>query len=161
MPLSHRFITLAFITALTGCCGLQGPLGPGHDSAEPDTGDVGGRPLPEAYSDCRTMDGDPIEIAAGATIEGDTLQVEVASSGGCRVHEYVICWPDGVFHETPDVQIDLEIYHDANGDLCEAIETANLEIDLTPVRDAAEDDLGMMDGVIRVLLGPNDLEYTL
>ena len=161
MTLRHPFFVFAAVTALTGCCSLHGPLGSGHDSADPDTGDVGGTPLPEPYSDCRTLDGDPIEIGADATIEGDTLRVEVSSSGGCRVHDYVICWPDGVFYETPDTRIDLEIYHDANGDMCEAIETANLEFDLTPIRDAAEVDLGIDEGVIRVLLGPNDLEYAL
>ena len=69
-----------------------------------------------------------------ATVEGDTLSIGVSHSGGCANHEWELCW-DGEVMESAPVQIRLPLGHNANGDSCEAIETDNIQSDISVLAD--------------------------
>lgn len=121
---------------------------------------------PEPFGDCRADDGDPYDIGgAGDTgdpvwIEADTLFVIVGHAGGCEAHDYRICWPDAAIMESDPVQVDLEVWHDANGDSCDAYLTETLAFDLTPLRDAWHDNYGAGPGTITIHLGGETVDYT-
>lgn len=115
--------------------------------------------LPEEFSDCSAADGDEISVD-GASISGDTLSVDVGHGGGCETHEYSICWPDQTFMESEPVQVNLEIYHDANGDMCDAYFTSTLTFDLTPLKTAWQDAYQQESGTITVHVDGQTVEYT-
>jgi hypothetical protein len=83
---------------------------------------------------------DPLTITHAA-IAGDTLLVSVSHGGGCVAHGYGSCW-DGLFAESDPVQTWLKINHEDNDDPCDAIVTAELSFDLTPMRDAYQQPSG-------------------
>lgn len=120
---------------------------------------------PEPFSDCRTDDGDPIEVGHpdgtgdAVWIEEDTLHVIVSHGGGCEEHVYEICWPDQAFMESEPVQVALEIWHDANDDMCDAYLTEELAFDLTPLRDAWHDSYGAGPGIITIHVDGESVEY--
>lgn len=114
---------------------------------------------PEDFSDCRTSDGDPITIEAGATITNGVLSVPVAHGGGCGDHEYAICWPDQTFMESAPVQVALEIWHDSGGDTCEAWLSSTLNFDLGPL-EAVHSDTYAGDDTLVINIGRDALEYT-
>jgi hypothetical protein len=116
-------------------------------------------PLPDAFSDCVASDGDPVEVT-GLTVDGDTAVVDVTYSGGCAEHEFTLCWPDQSFQESDPVQARLDLYHDANGDTCEAGIIGPVEIDLAPLRDAWIDAYGGSTGTIVIHVGEFTADYT-
>lgn len=68
------------------------------------------------------------------------LVVTVEYSGGCEVHDFEARVVNGVFEEPgPNggtmLEFDLELYHDANGDACEALQRRTLAWDLEPLID--------------------------
>lgn len=104
-------------------------------------GEIVDRPLPELFSDCDGSTGDPIAIEGldGATepfveMSGDTLRVAVGHGGGCEAHEYVLCWPTQDVSASDPPVVALSLFHDANGDMCEAYLSEVLEFDLSPLR---------------------------
>jgi hypothetical protein len=67
-----------------------------------------------------------------ARIEGDTLFLNVEYSGGCADHDFDMC--HGMFMTSLPAQVNLELDHDANGDLCRALISETLRFDLTTLR---------------------------
>ncbi len=98
-----------------------------------DSGDDDG--IPVNLSDCSAVDGDDLVVSA-ASIDGDTLTADVGYGGGCETHEFALCWPDETFAESEPVQVWLEIWHNDNGDACEAWASESLDFDLTPLADS-------------------------
>ena len=114
---------------------------------------------PDHLSDCRSADGDPLEIGDDAVLDGERLSVTVYHSGGCAEHAYVLCLPAGGFSEGVPVGAHLEIWHDANDDMCEALETETLTFDIAPLVDDYVDGYGA-EGTLLISIGSNELEYT-
>ena len=75
---------------------------------------------------------DPAEIVE-ASLEGDVLRLTVRHGGGCRRHGYSLLH-SGAFTKSIPPQTFVTLSHDANGDVCEALLTAELAFDLTPLR---------------------------
>lgn len=83
---------------------------------------------------------DPFEVT-DATIEGDSLAVTVAYSGGCAEHTFALCW-DGEWLESNPVQTGLRIAHDDGGDDCDAYPSEEVEFDLLPMQAAYQQAYG-------------------
>ena len=64
-------------------------------------------------------------------VDGDSLRIDVAYSGGCRNHQFIL-WklPDGNPRGVPEVMLE----HRANGDMCEAWISQKLAYSLVPLR---------------------------
>lgn len=124
--------------------------------------------VPEEFSTCDGDDGYTISIggldSAGApvSVEGDTLSVEVGYGGGCEEHLFSICWPDATFLESSPVQVNLEIWHGGEADMCEAYLTDTLTFDLSPLKAAWKDAYGDTPGtiVLNIAGAPESVEYT-
>ena len=69
-----------------------------------------------------------------ATLEGDTLRVNVSYGGGCETHAFTLV-AEPRFLESFPVQLRVSLAHDANGDRCEAWITENHHFDLTPIKE--------------------------
>ena len=68
-----------------------------------------------------------------ANIDGDTLQLTVSYSGGCKEHEFkLVAW--NYFLESNPVQAHVLLAHNANGDLCRGWITEVLHFDLSPLK---------------------------
>lgn len=108
---------------------------------------------------CAPTDPDaPIEVSA-ASVEGDTLSVEVSHGGGCEEHLYGLCWePD--WAESHPVQVRLEVLHEDNDDGCEAYLTTTVTFDLTPLAEEYEDRYGTSDGTLALFVGGESVFYT-
>ena len=74
-------------------------------------------------------------IINAATIEDDTLRVNVSYSGGCETHAFTLV-AEPRFLESFPVQLRVSIAHNANGDTCEASITEDHVFDLTPIKEA-------------------------
>ena len=103
------------------------------DDKADDSGGSGTTPI--AFSACSAYDSGSADVSA-LSISGDTLSVEVGYGGGCEHHEFTVCWPDQAFAESEPVQASLALWHEANGDGCEAYITESFDFDLTPMKDA-------------------------
>lgn len=68
-----------------------------------------------------------------ARIAGETLELEVAHSGGCREHTFDLYMAPAVFLESTPVQANLYLRHDADGDPCRAYLRRVPRFDLRPV----------------------------
>jgi hypothetical protein len=103
------------------------------DDKGDDSGDSSTTPV--AFSACTAYDSGSADVSA-LSVSGDTLSVEVGYGGGCEDHQFTVCWPDQVFAESEPVQASLALWHEANGDSCEAYLTEVLDFDLTPMKEA-------------------------
>jgi cysteine-rich repeat protein len=104
---------------------------------------------------------DPLTITAAAIV-GDDLNVEVKYGGGCEEHVIGLCWEEA-FAESDPVQTGIQLWHDANGDLCDALITEMRTIDLSSLRVAWQEGYQQEHGTIIVHLDGWDggsLEYT-
>ena len=65
------------------------------------------------------------------TIDDTSLKmlIEVQYGGGCKKHDFKLVWPDAIIMIYPP-KFSVILNHDANGDMCEALPTSVLEIDL-------------------------------
>ncbi len=91
---------------------------------------------------------DPVTITGGA-IEGDVLTLEVSYGGGCEEHGFGGCW-DGNFDLSEPPGAGLTLWHDANGDGCEALLYDSVALSLVPMRLAAEGGDPQASGTINV-----------
>lgn len=71
---------------------------------------------------------DPLSVL-GASVVEDTLRMRVRYGGGCREHQFTLCWGGG-FAESHPVQARLAIQHDAQDDLCRALVTKEIAFDI-------------------------------
>lgn len=107
---------------------------------------------------CHADRGAPLSIDA-ATLDGDELVLTVSFSGGCEEHDVVLCWPDQAFLESDPVQVNLEVFHDAHDDACEAYLTEARRLSLLPLQAAWRDGYGPGPGTIRIHVGGIELSY--
>ncbi len=75
----------------------------------------------------------PLALRSGR-IEGDSLYLEVAYSGGCAEHRFDLVMAPAVFLESYPVQANLYLRHDAGGDLCKAYIHKTLSFDLSELK---------------------------
>ena len=75
---------------------------------------------------------DPADITS-ARLDGDILYLQVRHGGGCRQHHFTLVHT-GAFTKSIPPQTSVILAHDANGDACEALLTAELAFDLSPLR---------------------------
>ena len=138
-----RVLVLSAVVVVVGCAGRYGA-----DTVAPGSVVIGEAPRKS----------DPFEVNE-ARIAGNTLIVNVSYGGGCAVHVFR-AWADDAFRMTDPVGLAIAITHDARGDPCERWVTEDIQFDLTPVRNAYQED----SGVIRLILDPappgdGDLTY--
>ena len=96
-----------------------------------------------------------------ATLEGDTLRVNVSYSGGCETHAFTLV-AEQRFLESFPVQLRVSIAHNANGDRCDALITGDYHFDLTPLKEAYQKGYRKDEGTIVLRLKdapPSDLFY--
>ena len=145
-------LTLALTLPLLACSDEDDA----DESGDPGAGS--GDTVPEAFSDCHASDGDATELGEAA-ISGDTLTIGASYGGGCEAHDFQVCW-DQSFMESEPVQVRLEVWHDANGDSCEAYLSETLQFDLAPLKQAWQDAYQQESGTITILTGSGSLDYT-
>jgi len=117
------------------------------------------RPAMARSADQRTLAGpcEPIEwpmdpfVMRQGDLEGDWLYLDVEYSGGCAEHVFNSCF-DGGFLESNPVQAVITLSHNANNDVCEAIESETVAIDLSFIRSEYQRLYGVENGevIIRV-----------
>ena len=123
------FITLFAI----GCDRMdnQVPIDQTDEVSEDDTGEISATVTAlnsEAW-------GTDEYVINAATIEADTLHVNVSYTGGCETHEFTLVVAP-FFLESFPVQQRMSLAHNANGDTCEAAITEDHQFDLTPIKEA-------------------------
>jgi hypothetical protein len=74
-------------------------------------------------------------VIRGLEVQGDTLLARVMHSGGCKEHSYELLWAGGFQKSAAgEVQAELVLAHDANGDSCEALLNRTASFDLGPLK---------------------------
>ena len=91
----------------------------------------------QVCDDSMTLPDDNYNFEGAEYVGDDTLEIDVGYSGGCETHEWTLCW-DGQFMESDPVQVDLDLRHEANDDMCEAGIQETLSFDLQELRDDYE-----------------------
>ena len=120
----------------------------GNNTASPDVLQIG---------DCPSG-GDMLTVDA-ISITKDVLSVQASFGGGCAEHTVTACW-DGSFLESFPVQAHISLYHDANGDTCEALLSQTFEFDLTPMRESYVEGYQTTEGTILLGVEEQGTEYT-
>lgn len=77
---------------------------------------------------------DGLDVYA-ASIEGDTLTLNIGYGGGCETHELGLCW-DGSYAKSDPVQVDVFVSHEDHDDQCEAYFQGDELFDLAALREA-------------------------
>ena len=96
-----------------------------------------------------------------ATIDEDTLMINVSYSGGCEKHEMTLVASESFLESFP-VQLPVSLAHNANGDACEAWLTEDYNFDLTPIKTMYQEGYRQEAGtiILRLKDAPNtDLVY--
>lgn len=96
-----------------------------------------------------------------ATLQGDTLRVNVSYSGGCETHAFTLV-AEHRFLESLPVQLRVSLAHNANGDRCEALITEEYHFDLMPIKEVYQKSYQKDTGEIVLRLKdapPSDLFY--
>jgi len=97
-----------------------------------------------------------------ATLQDDTLTLNVSYSGGCETHAFTLV-AEQRFLESFPVQLRVSLAHNANSDTCEALFTEDYQFDLTPIKEVYQKGYRMDEGTIVLRLKdapPSDLAYT-
>jgi len=102
---------------------------------------------------------DPFTILE-ASISDDSLSLVIQYGGGCADHIFTGCF--GSFMESFPVQVNLEIGHDANNDMCMALPVAFEEFDLSELKTAYQEGYQTENGsiIIHVAGWTESLTYT-
>lgn len=136
-----------------------------------DDGTIGACTVAECDTDTDPFDGPEVsscnpgtpfdDLAInGASIDGDTLTIDVAYSGCGPGHPLGACW-DGFFAESSPVQVHLEVAHDDLDEVCDAFPSDSVDIDLTPLRQSFEEAYDAESGTITINIGGGEsIDYT-
>ncbi len=144
-------------TAHTGETGETAHTGETGETAH--TGETGETGDPGAALDvCELSVDDPYTLD-GATLEGDTLFVDVSYGGGCETHTWELCW-DGSFAQSYPVQVWVELGHDDHDDPCDAWISETLSFDLSPLAEAYEDAYHTAHDTVTVHFEGSTMSYT-
>lgn len=96
-----------------------------------------------------------------ATLQGDTLTLNVSYSGGCETHAFTLVAEERFLESFP-VQLRVSLAHNANSDTCEALITEDHRFDLTPIKEMYQKGYRTEQGTIVLRLKdapPSDLAY--
>ena len=100
-------------------------------------------------------------VINAATIETDTLHINVSYTGGCETHAFTLV-AEPIFLESFPVQLRVSLAHNANGDTCEDSITEDHIFDLTFIKEAYQKGYWTDTGTIVLRLKdapPSDLTY--
>ena len=86
-------------------------------------------------------------VINAATVEDETLRVNVSYTGGCETHAFTLV-AEPMFLESFPVQLRVSIAHNANCDTCEASITEDHQFDLTPIKTAYQKGYQTDEGTI-------------
>ena len=96
-----------------------------------------------------------------ATLQADTLTLNVSYSGGCETHAFTLVAEERFLESLP-VQLRVSLAHNANGDTCEAWITEDYHFDLTPLKEVYQKGYRTDTGTIVLRLKdapPSNLAY--
>ncbi len=96
-----------------------------------------------------------------ATIEDDTLHINVSYTGGCETHAFTLV-AEPRFLESFPVQLRVSLAHNANSDTCEDALTEDHQFDLTLIKEVYQKGYRTDQGTIVLRLKeapPSDLTY--
>ena len=96
-----------------------------------------------------------------ATLQGDTLTLNVSYSGGCETHAFTLVAEERFLESFP-VQLRVSLAHNANADTCQEPITEDYHFDLTPLKEAYQKGYQTDTGTIVLRLKdapPSDLAY--
>ena len=150
-------LTLFTLLFAIGCDRMENQVIDKTDEAADDIGKVGNVVTSATTAEWGT---DEYTINA-ATIQGDTLSINVSYSGGCETHEFTLV-AEPVFLESFPVQLRVSLAHNANGDTCEESLTEDYHFDLTPIKQVYQTGYQTDEGTIVLRLRdapPSDLFY--
>lgn len=68
-------------------------------------------------------------------VQGDTIWVAVGYGGGCAQHDFLLQW-DGQFSLAQPPAVDLRLWHNGHGDMCQAFIMEKRRFDLADIRAA-------------------------
>lgn len=114
---------------------------------------------PPAFSDCDGLDTRAADVQR-ITMVDDDLEIRVGYGGGCEDHLWSVCWPDRVFQESAPVRAHLALWHDSQGDDCDAYLTDTLLFDVDPVKEAWLDAYGPGGGTFILVLEGEEASYS-
>jgi hypothetical protein len=117
-----RVLCAAFI--LTGCFDGGGGsrlLVTGETAAAPTT----------TTKQCAALPMDGYQLGETMSLDGKTLRVSVTYGGGCEDHEFAACWNGAIATNSDPESLLLTLAHDAHDDLCDALVTRDLFIDIS------------------------------
>ena len=86
-------------------------------------------------------------VINAATLQADTLHINVSYSGGCETHEFTLVAEERFLESFP-VQLRVSLAHNANGDTCEAWITEDHHFDLTPIKETYQKGYRTDEGTI-------------
>ena len=81
------------------------------------------------------------------TLETDTLALRIQCAGGCKDHEFQLVAGNS-FMESNPVQAGVRLFHDDNGDTCEALPTETVRFNLEPLKEQYEEMYGDDSGIM-------------
>ncbi len=68
-----------------------------------------------------------------ASVNWDTLTLNISYSGGCEEHEFELYMSPAVFMESFPVQANIYLRHNGNGDACEAYITEDISFNISKI----------------------------
>ena len=93
-----------------------------------------GAPITDLYAhNYDSLANDPVHIHE-VTVDNDCLYLKLSFSGGCQSHKIELARIHSDSHDETEIPL-LEIRHDANGDMCEAWLTQEVQFDLTALKE--------------------------
>ncbi|ACY17906.1 hypothetical protein [Haliangium ochraceum] len=141
----HLHILVVVLAAgVAGCGGNQN--GGGGDEPTPPAG-TREDPIAMAVGCPGAVSDDDGQEISSVALDGTLAAVEFGYSGGCAEHLFTACW-DGSFAESEPLQANVQIFHDAGGDNCEAYITEMRYIDIAPLLDAFDESYGDASSVL-------------
>ena len=96
-----------------------------------------------------------------ATLQADTLTLNVSYSGGCETHAFTLVAEERFLESFP-VQLRVSLAHNANGDTCQESITEDYHFDLTLLKEVYQTGYQTDTGTIVLRLKdapPSDLAY--
>lgn len=133
-------LTLCTLLLAIGCNRMESQLMDKIDEVSGDDNNTVIALDPEAW-------GTDAYVINAATVEDDTLRVNVSYSGGCETHAFTLV-AEPMFLESFPVQLRVSIAHNANGDTCEASITEDHVFDLTPIKEVYQKGYRTDEGTI-------------
>ena len=90
---------------------------------------------------------DPFNLE-GIEIVEDTIILSVTYGGGCKDHYFALFMSPAAFLESYPVQANLYLWHNSNGDACEALINENISFNLRPIAELYKSTSGQLNEII-------------